>query len=205
MRGAPCACIFSRAQGLIMGFMDENAGSAGTPYLKWNGNEGTFADRDGHVFNDNAFGLDVVGIVAGYNKFGGKGVRPERRTGPIYPKDETPARASLGDTDTSKWPVGRFSGQPEDPWTPVIELPLKHQETGEAYILTLSSKTAIGAARDLIAQLRRMPNGHDPVVKLTAGSMKTKFGVRKKPILTIVGKVPTNGAANKPFDDSLDF
>jgi hypothetical protein len=189
-----------------MGFMDDNAGAAGTPFIRWNGNEGKYLGRDGvAAFNDQSFRLNAAGIVAGYNKFGGKGVQPERRTGPIYPKDEAPDRASLGDTDTSKWPLGRFSGQPEDPWTPVIELPLKHQKTGEEYILSLSTKTSIGAARDLLAQLRRMPNGHDPVIKLATGPMKTKFGVRKKPIFSIVGKVPTNGGTDKAFDDPLGF
>jgi hypothetical protein len=87
----------------------------------------------------------------------------------------------------------------------VIELPLNHQETGEEYILSLQTKTSIGAAQDLLAQLRRLPNGHDPVIKLATGRMKTKFGVRKKPVFSIVGKVPQNGATNKPFDDPLDF
>jgi hypothetical protein len=190
-----------------MGFMDQNAGGGGPPLMKWNGNEGKYLIRDGDTaFNDETFVLNAAGIVAGYIKFAGKGEQPERRTGAIYPKDETPDRASLGDTDVSKWPPGRFSKEPEDPWTPVIELPLKHQETGEEYILSLQTKTSIGAARDLLTQLRRLPNGHDPIIKLTTGSMKTKFGVRKKPVLSIVGKVPhTKGATNKPFDDPLNF
>jgi hypothetical protein len=39
------------------------------------------------------------------------------------------------------------SNEPEHPWTPVIELPLKHKETGEEFILTCQSKTAIRATR----------------------------------------------------------
>jgi hypothetical protein len=187
-----------------MGFMNDNAGSGGKPLIKWNGNEGTFSDRDGKTFNDDCFILNAVGATAGYNKYGGKGEKPERRTGPIYPKDEAPKRDTLGDTDKSKWPIGRFTKEPEDPWTPVVELPLKHQETGAECILTLSSKTAIGAVRDLFALLPQVPNGHDPVIKLATGPMKTAFGTRKKPILTLVGKVP-NGAAGKPFNDSLNF
>jgi hypothetical protein len=184
-----------------MGFMDDNAGGGGKPLLKWNGNEGTFSNRDGKTFNDDCFGLNVAGATAGYVKLV-KGEKPERHTGPIYPKDEAPDRASLGDTDKSKWPTGRFSGEPEDPWTPVVELPLKHQETGEQYILSLLTKTAIGAVRDLFAQLRQVPNGHDPVIKLATGTMMTKFGTRKKPVLTLVRKVP---AADKELDDPLDF
>jgi hypothetical protein len=117
----------------------------------------------------------------------------------------------LGDTDESQWPKGRFSGEPEDPWTAVVELPLRHQTTGEEFILTCQSKTAIGAAKDLFSQLRRVPAGHDPVIKLAVGSMQTKFGKRKKPIFSLVGQVPqTNGAdasaaSSKPFDDPLKF
>ena len=105
--------------------------------------------------------------------------------------------------------MGRFSNEPEDPWTPVIELPLKHKETGEEFILTCQSKTAIGAAKDLFSQLHRVPAGHDPVIKLAVGTMQTKYGKRKKPVFTLVGQVPhANGsgeAGNKPFNDSLEF
>jgi hypothetical protein len=184
-----------------MGFMDQNAGGGGPPIMRWNGNEAKYLIRDGDTaFNDQDFALNAAGIVAA-----GKGEKPERRTGRIYPKDEAPTRASLGDTDTSKWSPGRFSKEPEDPWTPVVELPLKHQETGEEYILSLQTKTSIGAARDLLAQLRRVPPGHDPIIKLATGSMKTKFGARKKPVFSIVGKVPTNGKAPAPFDYPLNF
>lgn len=189
------------------GFMDENAGGGGTPLMKWNGNEGKYLKHNSDVaFNDQTFVLNATGAVAGYVKFAGKGEKPERHTGPIFPKDEAPARASLGDTDRSQWAIGRFSGEPKDPWTPVIELPLKHQETGEEYILTCQTKATIGAAKDLFAQLRRLPSGHDPVIKLDVGTMQTKFGKRKKPVLSLVGKAPhANGKDAAPFDDALGF
>jgi hypothetical protein len=190
-----------------MGFFDNSAAGGRPPFMRWNGNEAKFLTRDGDTaFNNEVFVLDTTGIVAGYIKFAGKGEQPERRTGAIFPKDEAPDRASLGDTDVSKWPKGRFSGEAEDPWVAMIELPLKHQETGEEYILSLQTKASIGAARDLLAQLRRLPNGHNPIIRLGTGTMKTKFGDRKKPVLSIIGKVPhTNGATDKPFDDPLCF
>ena len=195
-----------------MGFMDQNAGGGGPPLLKWNGQEGKYLKYDSDVsFNDECFVLNPAGAVAGYLKFGAKGEQPVRHTGPIYPKDEAPDRAILGDTDTSQWPKGRFSEEPEDPWTAVVELPLRHQTTGEEFILTCQSKTAIGAAKDLFSQLGRVPAGHDPVIKLAVGSMQTKFGKRKKPVFSLVGQAPhTNGAgasaaSSKPFDDPLKF
>ena len=193
-----------------MGFMDENAGGGGPPLIKWNGQEGKYVKHNSDVaLNDECFIADPVGAVASYLKFKGKGEPPERHTGPIYPKDEAPARASLGDTDQSEWAMGRFSNEPEDPWTPVIELPIRHKETGEQCVLTCQSKTSIGAARDLLAQLRRVPAGHDPVIKLAVGTMQTKFGKRKKPVFTIVGQVPrgTNGGGKAPaaFEDEIPF
>jgi hypothetical protein len=193
-----------------MGFFDETAGGGGAALMKWNGNEGSFLTRDGDAaFNGQEFILNAVGINGGYIKFAGKGERPERHLAALYPQDETPVRTDLGDTDRNKWPIGRFSGVPEDPWTPIVELPLKHRETGEEYILSLQTKTSIGAARDLLAHLRRLPNGHDPVIRLATGSMKTKFGVKKKPVFTIVGKTPTNGkgadGTNTIFNDDVGF
>jgi len=193
-----------------MGFMDQNAGGGGPPLMRWNGQEGKYLKYDSDLeFNDECFVLNPAGAVAGYLKFKGKGEPPERHTGPIYPKDEAPERATLGDIDESKWATGRFSGEPEDPWTPVIELPLKHKETGEEFILTCQSKTAIGAAKDLFSQLRRVPAGHDPVIKLTVGTMQTRYGKKKKPVFSLVGQVPhANGkapAANDVFGDDVEF
>ena len=193
-----------------MGFMDQNAGGGGPPLMRWNGQEGRYKKYDSDTeFNDECFVLNPAGAVAGYLKFGAKGEQPVRHTGQIYPNDEAPDRAALGDTDTSKWPTGRFSGEPEDPWTAVVELPLRHQTTGEEFILTCQSKTAIGAAKDLFSQLRKVPAGHDPVIKLAVGTMQTRFGNRKKPVFSLVGQVPhANGsgaASSKPLNDSLEF
>jgi hypothetical protein len=193
-----------------MGFMDQNAGGGGPPLMRWNGQEGKYLKYDSDLeFNDECFVLNPAGAVAGYLKFKGKGEPPERHTGPIYPKDEAPERASLGDTDQSQWAIGPFSNEPEDPWTPVIELPLKHKETGEEFVLSCQSKTAIGAGKDLFSQLRRVPSGHDPVIKLAVGTMQTQFGKRKKPVFSLVGQVPhADGkapTANEVFGDDVGF
>ena len=71
---------------------------------------------------------------------------------------------------------------------------MRHQETGEEFVLTCQSKTAIGAAKDLFAQLRRVPDGHDPVIKLTVGTMQTRYGKRKKPVFSLVGRVRGKGS-----------
>ena len=91
----------------------------------------------------------------------------------------------------------------------MIEIPLKHKETGEEFLFCAQSKTSLGAARDFLTQARRVPQGFNPVIRLGVGSFKSQFGQIKKPVLSIVGKVPSNGATaarqGPPFNDSLGF
>ena len=158
--------------------------------------------------NDQEFVAKIRGARAGYIKFNGNN-QPERRLGAIFPKDEAPPRSSLGDSDKNKWPRAKFDDGPEDPWTAVIEIPLQHRETGEELLFCAQSKTSIGAAMDFLSQARRVPDGYDPVIRLGVGSFKSRFGPMKKPVLSIVGKVPSGGAVNgkdePPFNDSLGF
>ena len=98
--------------------------------------------------------------------------------------------ASLGDLDRSKWETGKFGDEPEDPWTPVIEFPLTHRETGEAYTFTAQSKTSLAAAKDFLGLSRRLPESFLPIVRLHVGLFKGKFGSVKKPVLSMIGKSP---------------
>ena len=92
-----------------MGFMDQNAGGGGPPLMRWNGQEGKYLKHDSDTeFNDECFVLNPAGAVAGYLKFGAKGERPVRRTGPIYPEDEAPLIAPRLAIPT------RVSGRRED-------------------------------------------------------------------------------------------
>jgi hypothetical protein len=93
----------------------------------------------------------------------------------------------------------------------VIEIPLRHKETGEEFLFCAQSKTSLGAAMDFLAQARRVPEAFDPVIRLGVGSFKSRFGQIKKPVLSIVGKAPSSGAGaangkdEPPFNDSLEF
>jgi hypothetical protein len=185
-----------------MGFTDEVGIGAGKPILKFN-KEASYVRRGSEeAMNDQEFVAKIREARAGYIKFNENG-QPERRLGAIFVRDEAPPRSSLGDTDKSKWPRGKFSDGPEDPWTAVVEIPLQHRETGEEYLFAAQSKTSIGAAMDFLAQAKRVPEGFDPVIRLGVGSFKSRFGQIKKPVLSIVGKVPTNG--EPPFNDNLGF
>jgi hypothetical protein len=132
----------------------------------------------------------------------------------VFPEDQSPERDTLGDTDERKWPQGKFSNEPEDPWRDRLEVPMEHAETGEQYTFVAMSKTALGAVKDLLNQCRRLPPGYEPRVRLDVASFKSKFGPVKKPQLTITGKVETNGngraheedgAKDAPFNDSIEF
>jgi hypothetical protein len=191
-----------------MGFTDEVGIGGGKPILKFN-KEARYVKRGSEeAMNDQEFVAKIREARAGYIKFNGND-EPERRLGSIYPKDEAPSRCSLGDADKSLWRKGKFSDV-EDPWTAVVEIPLQHRETGEEYLFAAQSKTSIGAAMDFLSQSKRVPDGYDPVIRLGVGSFKSRFGQIKKPVLSIVGKVPNNGAVQKanaepPFSDSLEF
>jgi hypothetical protein len=146
-------------------------------------------------------------------KFDGK-EKPARKMGSVFPKDEAPSRASLGDMDQSKWPKARFGDDVEDPWTAVIEIPMTHKESGETYIFVAMSKTSLAAAKDFLRLCQKVPQGHIPVVKLGITTYKSKYGAVKKPVLAVTGKSPANGSKghssvtsqpNLPFDDSINF
>jgi hypothetical protein len=187
-----------------MGFMDEVSSGGGAKLLKFDGRAGNYLVRGSEAtFDGQEFVVDVYSATGGFLKFKGKGEPPERHTGPIFPKDQAPSRASLGDLDRSKWETGKFGDEPEDPWTPVIEFPLTHRETGEAYTFTAQSKTSLAAAKDFLGLSRRLPESFLPIVRLDVGSFNGKFGPVKKPVLSMIGKSPIETESNEglPWDD----
>jgi hypothetical protein len=190
-----------------MGFLDEVSGG-GQKLAGFDGKAGNHVVRGSdEVLNNQEMIADIYGARGGYLLFNGKGVPPERQLGPIYPKDEAPDRSTLGKLDKSEWAPGKFSdGEPEDPWRPTIELPIRHRTTGEEYIYTAQSRGSLAAVKDLLAQCRRLQEGHNPIVRLAVGSYKGKFGTVKKPVLTIVGKSPIDGGPDEgPFNDEIPF
>jgi hypothetical protein len=181
--------------------------SGGAKYLGFDGKEAKYHVQGSDTpLNGEAFIAHVSEATGGFIKFNGKDEQPERHMAPVFPEDKSPERDGLGDTDQRKWPKGKFTAEPEDPWRVRLEIPIEHAETGEAYILVAMSKTALGAVKDLLNQCRRLPAGFEPVVTLNVGGFKSKFGPVKKPVLTITGKVESNGHEQAaPFNDSAEF
>jgi hypothetical protein len=188
--------------------MDEVSGGGGAKLLKFDGKAGNYVVRGSDIaLNNQEFVADIYAAQGGYIKFNGKGEPPERRLGSVFPKDEAPLRSTLGDTDKDRWPPGKFNGgEPEDPWTAVIEIPMQHRETGELHTFTAQTRGALAAAKDLLAQSRRIPENNNPIIRLGVGSYKGKFGTVKKPVLTIIGKSPIEGGEESDaFGDEIPF
>jgi hypothetical protein len=183
-----------------MGFLDD-IGGGGAKLLKFDGRDGSYKARGSDdTFNGQDLIADIYAARGGYLKFGGKGQPPERHLASVFPKDEAPSRSTLGNTDPSEWPAGRFGDEPEDPWTQVIEIPLRHKTTGEDFTFTASTRTSLAAAKNLLAQCRRLPEGCNPVVRLSTANAQGKFGIFKKPVLSIVGRAPLD-EGGEPNDE----
>jgi hypothetical protein len=149
-------------------FIDDLYGG-GAAYMKYDGRSGVYKQigDDEKTFNGHEFVGDIFNAKGGYAHFE-KDQPPEKHFGNIFPKDEAPARSSLGHTDKGEWTKGKFSDELEDYYRPMIELPLRHKETGEQYIFTATNRNALAAIKDLLGQCRRCqtatcrPSGSTP-------------------------------------------
>jgi hypothetical protein len=190
-----------------MGFMEEVFSGGDTKLLKFDGRAGNYVARGSdETFNGQEFVADIYAAKGGYIRFGGKGQAPDRHLGLIFPKDEAPLRSSLGDIVKSEWPKGKFGDEPEDPWTQVIEIPLRHKESGELYLFTAQSRTSLSAAKDFLGHCRRLPENVNPLIRLGVGSYKGKFGTVKKPTITIIGRIAIEtGEETDSFSDGIPF
>lgn len=153
---------------------------------------------------------------AGWIKFHGKGVDPERKMGPIFAGYVPPPREELGDQDDTLWEIG-LNGKPQDPWQHQMLLPLQDTKTGELYVFATSSQTGRRAVNALLyscqGMLKKDPKNY-PVVKLTAASFKHKdprVGAVNVPQFVIVGNAPRDdyaaaatGTADH-MDDEIPF
>jgi hypothetical protein len=191
-----------------MGFLDDLKGSGSAPRIKFDGRDGTFTK---HGSEENIAGQEWVAHIyratGGHLKFNGKGTPPDRKMGSIFPKDEAPSRESLGDLDKTKWPAGKFNGgEPEDPWTVCVEVPMSHRETGEECLFVAQSRGSLGAIKDLLGLCRRLPEAHEPIVRFDVSSRKGKFGTVRRPVLPIIGKTAIEtGEEGDAFDDKIPF
>jgi len=149
----------------------------------------------------------MSGMLAGYVKWVG-GELAEQALEPITESyDPRALRASLGDTDETKWPLGD-DGRPEDPWREAALLPMKNLKTGAEYTYSTSSLGGVRAVKKLAGtyawQLRAAPettSNHLPIVELQARSYKhtdRKRGTIYNPVLVGVDWVPASAIKEAP-------
>ena len=148
-------------------------------------------------------------IQGGWRKFMGEGNPPKRVQGNLSEGYVPPARDSLGDTDESEWPVGKFSGKPEDPWQFELLLPLQSVDDGQLYIFSTSTfggRRAVDAVIAMCGVMHRAEPNDFPVVKLGVGGYQSKkFGWVKAPCFDRVGKSPKadTAAVNTSLADDM--
>jgi hypothetical protein len=134
-------------------------------------------------------------VQAGWVKFAGKGVQPERKQGAIFSGFVPPPRSELGDEDQSEWDTD-LSGKPADPWQFQLLIPMQSVETGELFVFQTTSVTGRRAGDNLIGLCGRMERNepdHYPVIKLRISGFNhrdERVGWVKTPAFERVGKAP---------------
>src|SRR5262249_33046940 len=95
--------------------------------IKHDGKEGkyTFIDDGTTLPEGTAYMVQSDSIWVGGRRFHGEGTPPSHAGGLIFGEGfRIPARDELGDLDPDEWPIGKFSGAPEDPWRLAVYIPL---------------------------------------------------------------------------------
>jgi hypothetical protein len=149
--------------------------------------------------------------IAGWIKFNGHGVVPDKQMGLYYSDDyRIPERQELGDLDQSRWELGPNGIDKQDPWGKQWMVVLQDEATSELSTFVTNTKTGHTAVSNLLRHYDRLilrkPN-HYPVVKLVAGGFQHKdsrIGWVPTPVFCAVGSVPCDGAAKPPVDDPFN-
>jgi hypothetical protein len=113
------------------------------------------------------------------------------------PGQRHPDQDELPDRDQNLWEVG-LNGDLADPWHDTRYLYLINPATGEEFTFVTETWGGRSAIGDLKAQIANVRCAHPralPIVKLTSGPMKTRFGSgKRKPRFEVVG---WRGSENK--------
>jgi hypothetical protein len=135
---------------------------------------------------------------------------PDREMGLLYDGFVMPSRATLGDTDETKWPVG-LSGRPDDPWKHQICLVLQNTETQELFTFATSSQTGRRSVGNLLRHFDRMLKmnpGELPVVRLKPSGFQhrdDRVGWVPTPAFAVVGRAPRDSTAKPDTSPSGDM
>jgi hypothetical protein len=147
--------------------------------------------------------LVALGIRAGWKRWeGGKVAEFVTQIDRRYPQ-----RFQLGFTDEGKWPRGP-DGKSADPWQDSREVVLINQDDYTGFTFCTSSgggRAAVDALKNSMRSARLLQPGQLPIVALEWRPMNTKFGMKAKPCLQIVGwwRKPEAPSIAPPDDPSV--
>lgn len=138
--------------------------------------------------------LVAVGALTAWVRWAGGRPSEMRETLPGQPH---PRREELGELDAAAWEKG-LDGNPSDPWRDSRNLFLVDPATGAEFTFATSSWGGRSAIEDLARQIGNVRAAHPkaaPIVKLAVEKMKTRFGLKPKPLFEIVGWKGVDGPA----------
>ena len=186
----------------------ESGAAVAVPRIQFDGKAGIYQFNDGAAIADSVeFCAFTNEIVVGYRKYGGEGVPTEHITGMPSRGFVMTARENLPDRDEATWSVGKFSGELEDPWKEIAELPLLRRDTAELFCFISHSMSGISAIKTLRAQqnwTQQMYPNSVPIVRLGLGKPGKKYG-NPRPIFIRVGQVPRDNLFGTDTPKMIDL
>jgi hypothetical protein len=117
-----------------------------------------------------------------------------------------PRRDELGDNDETTWECGP-DGSPADPWQDSREAVMLNPDDYSVYTYCTSSGGGRRAVDQLAGSMQhasRFRPGKHPIVELQWRRMETRFSMKSKPHLQIVGWFPPDEQAPRIVNDLND-
>ena len=128
----------------------------------------------------------VLGVKSVWTKWG-EDRKPEHRV--TQPGQRHPLKDEMPDRDEDEWPLGLDGKTQEDPWKDNRYVYMINTQTAAEFTFvtdTYGGRRAVSDLKQQIAYARRVHPGAVPIVKLSVGTMPTKFGPKPRPMLKVV-------------------
>jgi hypothetical protein len=160
-------------------------------------NKGKYFTGDDEVSIGREKIAHVLSLARGWVKFvDGKVVQQE--IGKVAEGYKQAVRNELGDLDESKWERDA-RGNPRDPWSEQMYLPMEDAETGEIAVFVTGSHGGKGAIRALLNVAGRNLDKGAPVIRLAVSSYRHRtFGRIETPDFPVVSWTGSSGVVEKP-------
>jgi hypothetical protein len=116
-----------------------------------------------------------------------------------------PCREDWPDQDKSKWPLDQ-TGNPSDPWKDTRYVHLVDPRNGKDYTFitdTIGGRRAVGDLKNQTRNVRLAHPGAVPVVELRWTMMKTRHGLKPRPLFEVVDW-RCGGRSGEPAPQMID-